>query len=154
LTSRSRFNRKSGKATDRPDYAAIVNKSLPKLGRSRMIPAGRMKKNRSNRNDVDRIRRDGMEQIIAQLVGGALGGAGGGKAVKSADMGSVGNMLAGAVGGVAGGQLLLGNLLGAGAEAAGGVDLAAMAGNLVGGGIAGLVVQLIVGMIVKRMRGA
>lgn len=88
-----------------------------------------------------------MEQIIAQLIGGALGGVGGGKAVKGADMGNIGNLIAGAIGGVGGGQLL-GGLLGSG------TDLAAMAGNLVGGGVAGLVVQIVVGLVLKKLRGA
>ena len=87
-----------------------------------------------------------MEQILSQLIGGAIGGFGGGKAVKGADMGNIGNLIAGAVGGIGGGQLL-GGLLG------GGADIAGMAGNLVGGGISGLIVQVVVGMIVKKMRG-
>lgn len=87
-----------------------------------------------------------MEQIIAQIVGGALGGVGGGKAVKGADMGNIGNLIAGALGGLGGGQVL-GGLLG------GGTDIAAMAGNLVGGGISGLVVQVVVGLILKKVRG-
>ena len=94
-----------------------------------------------------------MEQLISQLVGGAIGGVGGGKAVKGADMGNIGNLLAGAVGGI-GGRQLLGGLMNSGAEAAaGGVDIASMAANLVGGGVAGLVVQVVVGTILKKMRG-
>ncbi|MEM9970823.1 MAG: hypothetical protein AAF762_06955 [Pseudomonadota bacterium] len=96
-----------------------------------------------------------MEQLIAQIVGGAVGGLGGGKAVSGSSMGGLGNMLAGAVGGVGGGQLL-GGLMGAGtdaAAAAGGLDIAALASNAVGGGVAGLVVQVVVGMILKKVRG-
>lgn len=88
-----------------------------------------------------------MEQILSQLIGGAVGGLGGGKVVKDADMGNIGNLIAGALGGIGGGQLI-GGLLGSG------TDIAALAGNLVGGGVAGLIVQVVVGMIVKRMRGA
>lgn len=87
-----------------------------------------------------------MEQILSQLIGGAIGGLGGGKAVKDASMGNLGNLIAGAIGGVGGGQLL-GGMLGSG------TDIAAIAGNLVGGGVAGLIVQVVVGMIVKKMRG-
>lgn len=96
-----------------------------------------------------------MEQIIAQLVGGALGGIGGSKAVKDADMGGIGNLIAGAVGGVGGGQLLSGLMSGGAdaAAAAGGLDIASLASNLVGGGVGGLVVQVVVGMILKKMRG-
>ncbi len=93
-----------------------------------------------------------MEQLLAQLVGGAVGGMGGGKVAKGGDMGGLGNLIAGAVGGVGGGQLL-GGMMGAGEAAAGGLDIASMATNLVGGGVAGLVVQVVVGMVVKRMRG-
>ncbi len=89
-----------------------------------------------------------MEQIIAQLGGGAVGGLGGGKAVQGSSMGGLGNMLAGAVGGVGGGSLL-GGLMGAG----GAEGIAAMAGNLVGGGVSGLIVQVVVGMIIKKIRG-
>lgn len=93
-----------------------------------------------------------MEQLLAQLIGGAAGGIGGGKAVKGADMGNMGNLLAGAIGGVGGGQLLSG-LLSSGAAVAGGLDIAGLAGNLVGGGVSGLVVQVVVGMILKKVRG-
>lgn len=87
-----------------------------------------------------------MEQILTQLIGGAIGGFGGGKAVRDADMGNIGNLIAGALGGLGGGQLL-GGLLG------GGTDIAAMAGNLVGGGVTGLIVQVVVGLILKKVRG-
>lgn len=86
-----------------------------------------------------------MEQFIAQIIGGAAGGYGGGKAVKGGDMGQIGNLLAGGVGGLLGGGAL-GNLV----QLDG---VAALAGDFVGGGVAGLVVQVVVGMIVKRMRG-
>ena len=57
------------------------------------------------------------------------------------------------VGGVGGGQLL-GGLMNSGAEAAaGGLDIASIASNLVGGGVAGMVVQIVAGIVVKKMRG-
>lgn len=94
-----------------------------------------------------------MEQLLAQLVGGAIGGVGGGKAVSGGSMGGIGNLIAGAVGGVGGGQLL-GGLMNSGAEAAaGGLDIASIASNLVGGGVAGMVVQIVAGIVVKKMRG-
>jgi len=77
------------------------------------------------------------ERLLAQLICDAAGGIGGGKAVKGAEMGNIGNLIAGAVGG----RQLLGGLLGSGAAAAGGLDIASMASNLVGGGVAGLVVR-------------
>jgi hypothetical protein len=41
----------------------------------------------------------------------------------------------------------------AGGDAAGGMDIGAIAGNLVGGGVAGMIVQQVVGMIMKKMKG-
>jgi len=86
------------------------------------------------------------EQLLAQLIGDAAGGIGGGKAVKGTE---IGNLIAGAVGG---GQLL-GGLLGSGAAAARGLDIASMTSKLVGGGVAGLVVQVVLGTVMKKMRG-
>lgn len=95
-----------------------------------------------------------MEQILGQLIGGALGGVGGGKVVKGSDMGGLGNLIAGALGGLGGGQILGGMLNSGAAEAAaGGMDIGALAANLVGGGVTGLIVQVVVGLILKRMRG-
>jgi Na+/citrate or Na+/malate symporter len=52
-----------------------------------------------------------METILAQLIGGAVGGIASGKLLKSAHLRQIGNLIAGGVGGVGGGQLL-GALLG------------------------------------------
>ena len=73
-----------------------------------------------------------METLIAQLVGGALGGLGGGKAVQGSSMGGLGNLIAGAAGGVGGGSLL-GGLMGGGAA-----DAAAAAGGRVGAAVGAL----------------
>lgn len=91
-----------------------------------------------------------MEAIVAQLIGGAIGGTGGGKVVKASDLGNIGNMIAGAVGGVGGGALL-NSILGMAGPTVGGVDIAALAGQLVGGGIAGAIVQIIVGMVINKV---
>ncbi len=90
-----------------------------------------------------------MEAILAQLIGGLIGGGASGKAIKDADLGNVGNLIAGAVGGVGGGALL-NSLVGLGG-AAGGVDFAALAGQLVGGGVAGAIVQVVVGLLVNKV---
>jgi hypothetical protein len=99
-----------------------------------------------------------LTSVLINAIGGAIGGAGGGKAVKQSDLGPIGNILAGLAGG-AGGALatggggILGSLLGAAGEAAaGGIDIAAMAGQLVGGGITGLIVQVIVGLVLNKLR--
>ncbi|WP_299907094.1 hypothetical protein [uncultured Paracoccus sp.] len=97
-----------------------------------------------------------MEQILGQLIGGIAGGAGGGKIVKGSDMGGFGNMIAGALGGLGGGQIL-GGLLNSGAAdaaaATGGMDIGALASNLVGGGVTGMILQIVVGIVLKKMRG-
>ncbi len=68
-------------------------------------------------------------------------------------MGAVGNLIAGALGG-AGGGTLHNSILGAGTAAAtGGLDTAVLAGNVVGGGVAGAIVQIVVGLIPKKLRG-
>jgi uncharacterized membrane protein YeaQ/YmgE (transglycosylase-associated protein family) len=60
-----------------------------------------------------------MEQIIIQLISGAVGGNVIGKVMKNLDLGTLGNSLAGIVGGGLGGQLL--GMMGAGGgEAAAG----------------------------------
>ncbi len=88
-----------------------------------------------------------METILAQLIGGLLGGAAGPKIVKDADIGSIGNLLAGGLGGLGGGTILKA-LLGLGT---GGLDFGALAGQFVGGGLAGAIVQVIVGLLINKV---
>ena len=85
-----------------------------------------------------------MEWIIG-IIGGALGGVGSGAAVKQNKLGPIINGILGAVGG-AGGSLIVQNLL------SGGLDIAGIAGNLVGGGVAGAIVSTIVGLIVNAVK--
>ena len=101
-----------------------------------------------------------MEAIIAQLVGGAIGGNGAGKLLSSASMGNLGNTIAGAVGGLAGGTALGGLMGGAGAMAAEATDAVApsmdiggIVGSLAGGGVGGLVVTAVIGMIKNKFMG-
>ena len=47
-----------------------------------------------------------MEQLIANLIAGALGGVGAGKASEKFDLGTAGNLIAGAVGGGVLGQIV------------------------------------------------
>jgi hypothetical protein len=47
-----------------------------------------------------------MEQILINLIAGALGGAGAGKAFPQFDLGMIGNLIAGAVGGGVLGQIV------------------------------------------------
>jgi hypothetical protein len=85
-----------------------------------------------------------MEWILG-IIGGALGGVGAGAAVKNNKLGPIINGILGAVGG-AGGSLLVQNLL------SGGLDIAGIAGNLVGGGVAGAIVSTVVGLIINAVR--
>lgn len=95
-----------------------------------------------------------MEQylpLILQLIAGAVGGNAAGAASKNVSLGGAGNTIAGAIGGGVLGQLLqmaLPMLNGAGG---GNLDIGALAGNLVGGGVAGAVVTAVIGLIKNKM---
>lgn len=95
--------------------------------------------------------------IIVQIITGAIGGAGTGKAVKSVDLGNVGNIIAGIIGGV-GGPALAGLIPGldvlssmGGTAAAGGLDIGSLLGQGVGGLVGGGVLTAIVGAIKNSM---
>jgi uncharacterized membrane protein YeaQ/YmgE (transglycosylase-associated protein family) len=85
-----------------------------------------------------------MEQIIIQLISGAVGGNAAGAVLKNLSMGLVGNSIAGAVGGG-----VLGQVLGAVAPMLAG----GMGGQALGGGIGGLVLTAIAGFIKNKMAG-
>jgi hypothetical protein len=96
-----------------------------------------------------------MEQLlplIMQLIGGAAGGNAIGSALKNINLGPLGNTIAGAVGGGVLGQVLQAFL--PALQGAGGMDIASIAGNLVGGGVTGAIVTAVVGLIMKRVRPA
>jgi uncharacterized membrane protein YeaQ/YmgE (transglycosylase-associated protein family) len=88
--------------------------------------------------------------LIIQLIAGAIGGNAAGATMEKANLGTAGNTIAGALGGLGGGQLLSA-LIPAPAGSAGGVDLASLAGQLVGGGVSGAIVTVIVGLIMNAM---
>jgi hypothetical protein len=77
--------------------------------------------------------------LIIQLVSGAVGGNALGAAVKSLNLGPVGNTIAGLLGGGLGGQLLasLGGAGMAAGGAAGGLDMGAILGSIGGGAVGG-----------------
>lgn len=91
-----------------------------------------------------------MEHLIAKLVGGAIGGFAGSRAWPLASMGLFGNLLTGAVGGLSGGRLLS-NLVGTGTATSGSLDVATLATHLIGGCIGGVVLQIIIGLMMKKM---
>ncbi|WP_258130249.1 hypothetical protein [Achromobacter anxifer] len=94
--------------------------------------------------------------LLIQLVAGAAGGNGLGKMLQQFNLGPLGNTIAGAIGGLAGGSWLAPMITaGAGAVAAGntGLDLSAIAGSVVGGGVGGAVLTLIAGIVRKMFMG-
>lgn len=92
--------------------------------------------------------------LIIQLVAGAAGGNGLGKMLQQFNLGPLGNTIAGAIGGLAGGSWLA-PMITAGAVAAGNgaLDLSAIAGSVVGGGVGGAVLTLIAGIVRKMFTG-
>jgi hypothetical protein len=90
--------------------------------------------------------------IIIQLIAGAVGGNAAGAGLKNYDLGTLGNTIAGALGGVGGGQILTA-LLPMLAGTADNVDIGAIIGQAVGGGVAGAIVTFVVGLIKNTMAG-
>jgi hypothetical protein len=102
---------------------------------------------------------EGIIGIIIQLVAGAIGGNAAGAGVKKYSLGTAGNSIAGAVGGLILAQVLAalgigepGMATAEGAPAAGGLDIAALISQVVGGGVGGAALTLIAGVI-KNMMG-
>lgn len=86
--------------------------------------------------------------LIIQLIAGAVGGNVGGAAMKNSSLGTAGNSIAGAIGGVLGGTAL-GPMIGMG-PMAGSFDIK----NTVTAAIAGLIVQIVAGLIKANMNKA
>ena len=85
-------------------------------------------------------------------VGGVSRADAAGAGLKNYDLGTLGNTIAGALGGVGGGQILTA-LLPMLAGTAGNVDIGAIIGQAVGGGVAGAIVTFVVGLIKNTMAG-
>jgi hypothetical protein len=90
--------------------------------------------------------------IIIQLIAGAVGGNAAGAGLKNYDLGTLGNTIAGALGGIGGGQILTA-LLPMLSGTAENVDIGAVIGQAVGGGVAGAIVTFVVGLIKNTMVG-
>ena len=90
--------------------------------------------------------------LIIQLIAGAVGGNAAGAGLKDYSLGQIGNTIVGALGGVGGGQLLAA-LLPVLAGTAGNVDIGSVLGQAVGGGVAGAIVTIVVGLIKSAMAG-
>jgi uncharacterized membrane protein YeaQ/YmgE (transglycosylase-associated protein family) len=93
-----------------------------------------------------------MEQILINLVAGAVGGIAAGAAVKQYDMGVVGNTIAGLVGGGILGQILtlIWPSLSA-AMAGGSFDIGAVLSHLIAGGVGGAILQVVAGAVKNSM---
>ena len=90
-----------------------------------------------------------MENLIIQLIAGAVGGNIAGAAMKDRSLGTLGNSLAGIVGGGIGGQILAAIV--PALAGGGGMDIGSIIGNIAGGGVGGGILMIIVGMIKKAM---
>jgi hypothetical protein len=92
-----------------------------------------------------------MEQLLINLVAGALGGVGAGKASPTFDLGTIGNIISGLVGGGLLGQvatLLLPSVVAA-AEA-GNLSVSGIVSQVIAGGAGGAVLTAIVGAIKNK----
>jgi hypothetical protein len=92
-----------------------------------------------------------MEQLLINLVAGALGGVGAGKSSPTFDLGMVGNIISGIVGGGVLGQvvtLLLPSVMAA--AQAGNLSVGGIVSQAIAGGAGGAVLTAIVGAIKNR----
>jgi hypothetical protein len=92
-----------------------------------------------------------MEQILINLVAGALGGLGAGKASPNFDLGTIGNLVTGLVGGGVVGQvvaLLLPSIIAA--AQSGNLSASGIISQVIAGGAGGAILTAIVGAIKNR----
>jgi len=92
-----------------------------------------------------------MEQILVNLIAGALGGVGAGKSSPTFDLGMIGNIIAGAVGGGLLGQivtLLLPAIVAA--AQAGNLSVGGVISQAVAGGAGGAILTALIGAIKNR----
>jgi hypothetical protein len=92
-----------------------------------------------------------MEQILINLVAGALGGVGAGKASPNFDLGMLGNIVAGLVGGGVLGQIVTLLLPAVTAAAqAGDLSIGGIITHVIGGGVGGAFLTAIIGAIKNK----
>lgn len=92
-----------------------------------------------------------MEQILINLVAGALGGVGAAKASPTFDLGMLGNVIAGLVGGGVLGQIITLLLPAVTAAAqAGDLSVGGILTHVIGGGVGGAVLTAIIGAIKNK----
>ena len=92
-----------------------------------------------------------MEQILINLVAGALGGVGAGKASPNFDLGMIGNIIAGLVGGGVLGQIVTLALPSVMAAAqSGNLSVGGVTSQLIAGGAGGAILTAIIGAIKNK----
>jgi hypothetical protein len=92
-----------------------------------------------------------VEQILINLIAGAVGGAGAGKASPQFDLGMIGNLLAGAIGGGVLGQivtLLMPSIMAA--VQSGNLSIGGIVSHAIAGGAGGAILTAIIGAIKNR----
>ena len=92
-----------------------------------------------------------MEQILINLIAGALGGAGAGKASPSFDLGTVGNIISGIVGGGVLGQIVsLAMPAVTAAATTGNFSIGSIISHIIAGGAGGAILTAIIGAIKNK----
>ncbi|MDQ8727694.1 hypothetical protein [Bradyrhizobium sp. LHD-71] len=92
-----------------------------------------------------------MENILINLITGALGGAGAGKASPSFDLGTIGNLIAGAVGGGVLGQIVTALMPAVTAAAqSGNLSIGNIITHVIAGGAGGAILTAIAGAIKNK----
>jgi hypothetical protein len=92
-----------------------------------------------------------MEQILINLIAGAVGGGAAGKASPQFDLGTAGNLIAGAVGGGVLGQIVALAMPAIGASiASGNFSVGGVLANLVSGGAGGAILTVLIGALKNR----
>ena len=100
---------------------------------------------------VGKTRGSIMEQILINLVAGALGGNAAGKASPTFDLGTIGNTIAGLVGGGVLGQIItMAWPTVAASIQSGNFDVGSIVTQVVGGGAGGAILTAIIGAIKNR----
>jgi hypothetical protein len=95
-----------------------------------------------------------MEQILINLIAGAVGGVGAGKASPNFDLGTVGNILAGLVGGGVLGQIVTVLLPSVVAAAqSGNLSVGGIVSHAVAGGAGGAILTALIGAIKNKAAG-
>jgi hypothetical protein len=92
-----------------------------------------------------------MEQILINLIGGALGGVGAGKSSPTFDLGMVGNIVSGLVGGGVIGQivtLLLPTIMAA--AQSGNLSIGGIVSQAIAGGAGGAILTALIGAIKNK----